>query len=158
MVCAACHKSHTHVLHSQAYPSVFSFSHPLSPYMLDGATEFYGSCVLWQCERHRKERPCFLWCSCCCGPEEIRTHMHTHMDAHPGMNKHSQRRFTLPALTPPPSATSPVVQLPRGLINSLLSPTSTFFSHILVCSHFQQFALPGPTQSVWIGIDRQLGK
>lgn len=49
-----------------------SLSFPL--YMLDRAAGFYGWSVLWQCERHRKERPCFLWCPCCCGPEQIRTH------------------------------------------------------------------------------------
>ena len=71
-----------------------SLSLSFSLYTLDRAAEFYGSCVLWQCERHRKERPCFLWCSCCCGPEEIRTqtHTHTHTHTHTLLHTHSHEQ------------------------------------------------------------------
>lgn len=85
--------NHTHMLctHKQTH---FSLSLPL--YTLDGATQFYGSCVLWQCERHRKERLCFLWCPCCCGPEEIRAHTQTWMHTHNhGQTNHNTDPYCL---------------------------------------------------------------
>lgn len=85
-----------------------SLPHSRCVYMLAGAVQLYGLCVPWQCERHRKERPHFLWCSRCCGPEEIRTHTYTRMDAHPAINKQSQHRSMLPALTPPPFSLPPL--------------------------------------------------
>lgn len=109
--------------------------------MLDGATEFYGSCVLWQCERHRKERPRFLWCSCCCGPEEIRTHTH-------GCTRRHEQTITTQTraacANAPSLSASPADRLPRGLalINSPARPHLRLLSHILVCSLLNNFHSP----------------
>lgn len=89
--------------------------------------------VLWQCERHRKERPRFLWCSCCCGPEEIRTHTH-------GCTRRHEQTITTQTraacANAPSLSTSPADRLPRGLalINSPARPHLRLLSHILVCS------------------------
>lgn len=105
--------------------------------MLDGVTQCYGSCILWQCERHRKERPRFLWCPRCCGPGEIRTsQMHIHTDAHTHTDKYTPMDTQMTTaihtacIITPPSCLPPADQCTRGLALN----NSASMSHILVCS------------------------
>lgn len=104
--------------------------------MLDSATKFYGSCVLWQCESHRKERPHFLWCPRCCGPGAIRTHTHRH-----GCTPRHEQIITTQIHATCTYTPSSADHLPRGLalINSLHDPTSSTISHIPVCFHLHNY-------------------
>jgi len=119
MVCAARHKSHTHVLRSQANPAL-SFALSFSLYVGQSHRVLWLMCVVtvWKAQEGKAVLPLMLLLLWTRADKNTHTWMHTQ----PWINK-SQHRSMLPMLTPPSLSISPTDPLPRGL--ALINPPHT---------------------------------